>query len=74
MDYPLSEYVVLHSIGSFLTYLVIFFYQISTNLLISKPRKVTHGVPQVSVFDPLLFNINLLPLFKIIDKYPTIDL
>ena len=57
----------------FISYLTDRFYQISINSLISKPRKVTHGLPQISVLGPLMFNIYLLPLFKIIYKYSTID-
>ena len=56
-----------------ISYLTDRFYQISIKSLISKPRKVTHGVPLGSFLGPLLFNIYLLPLFKIIDKYSTID-
>ena len=57
----------------FISYLTDHFYQISINSLISKPRKFTHGVPQGYVLGQLRFNIYLLPLFKIIDKYPIID-
>ena len=60
------------AIDWFISYLIDRFYQISINSLNSKPRKVTHGVPQGYVLGPLLFNIYLLPLFKIIDKYPII--
>ena len=56
----------------FISYITNRFYQISIKSLISKPRKITHGVPQGSVIGPILLNIYLLPLFNIIDKYPTI--
>ena len=56
----------------FISYLTDHFYQISIHSLISKTCKVTHGVPQGYVLGPLQFNTYLLPLFKIIDKYPTI--
>ena len=61
------------ALGWFISYLTDHFYQISINLLISKPRKVTHGVPQESVLGPLLFSIYLLPLFNMVDTYPNID-
>ena len=56
-----------------------FVYQISINSLISKPRKVTHGVPQglflvhsysISIYRLHPYIYSILPLFKIIDKYP----
>ena len=79
---PLNNILInrLTSIGIFgtaldwlISYLTDHFYQISINSLISKPRKITHGVPQGSVIGPILLNIYLFYLFKIIDKYPTID-
>ena len=38
----------------------------------STPRLLTHGVPRGSVFGLILFNIYILPLFKIFRSYPSI--
>ena len=54
----------------FISYLIDRFYQISIKSLISKPRKVTHGVPQGSVLCPLLFNIYLHPYLKLLTNTP----
>ena len=79
---PLNNILVnrLNSIGIFgtvldwfISYLTDHFYQISINSLISKSSKITHGVPQGSVIGLILFNIYLLHLFNITDKYHTID-
>ena len=49
-------------------------YQISINSLISKPRKVTHGVPQ-GLFLVHSYSISIyFPYLKLLTNTPTIDL
>ena len=40
---------------------------------ISPHRKITHGFLEGSVLGTILFNIYLLPIFEIFDKYPDIN-
>ena len=54
----------------FISYLTDRFYQISINSLISKPRKVTHGVPQGSVLGPLCSISTYFPYLKLLTNTP----
>ena len=56
----------------FKSYLQNRYFSIQIDSLTSTPRSIHHGVPQGSVLGPILFNIYMIPIFDIFNKYPNI--
>ena len=56
----------------FTSYLESRTYSVCIDSYKTKPRIISHGVPQGSVLAPILFNIYLAPLLDIFDRYPEI--
>ena len=56
----------------FKSYLQNRYFSIQIDSLTSTPRSIHHGVPQGSVLGPIPFNIYMIPIFDIFNKYPNI--
>ena len=57
----------------FISYLESRTYSVCIDSYKTKPRIISHGVPQGSVLAPIMFNIYLAPLLDIFDRYPDIN-